>query len=80
MTSRLSLITQYGLTFYPNEMPGVSINAALNLRNTMTDKYLKLMVKAQECTTRKKAKKILKKVSKLTPTQLPTSNENPIDS
>lgn len=42
----------------------------------MTNKYLKLMVKAQECTTRKKAKKILKKVSKLNP----TPHENPTDS
>ena len=50
--------------------------AALNINNAMTDKYLKLMMKAQECTTRKKARKILKKVSKLTPTQLPP-NENP---
>ena len=33
-------------------------------------KLTKLMVKAEQCTTRKKAKKILKKAAKLTPTQL----------
>jgi len=42
----------------------------------MAKSYLKLMVKAEQCTTRKKAKKILKKVAKLNP---PT-HENSLDS
>ena len=67
---------RYDESSFLKEQHEPSIYAALNIKNAMTDKYLKLMVKAQECTTRKKAKKILKKVSKLTP----TPHENPIDS
>ena len=39
-------------------------------------KLTKLMVKAEQCTTRKKAKKILKKASKFTPTQLPYNDNS----
>ena len=55
-------------------VPELSICAALTTKSVMnhdTAKMVKLMQKAERCTSRKKAKKILKKASKLTPTQLP---------